>query len=208
MEPQKKQRYEKRFFLSLFIIVLVLFAAGSLYNNRKMVADKISSDSGAEIKTETTTPTPTTPDPLSVVSGIVYRHLVAYNLVCTEANMPLKKYPEYFSKKYTPEIQAINLAWEHRGKSLESVLTDYDSVIYPKAQADIKKELLDIERNFVKTIKAKEANVPLNQVEWTEKQENNLNLTDACMLFDEAAKELVEAGGFETMFRDLMKNLN
>ena len=133
MEPQKKQRNEKRFFLSLFIIVLILFAVGSLYNNHKTDL-KSSQTTEDSVNTQSTqnqsmpeNSQPNAPqeseqvDSLSMVSGIVYRHLVAYNLVCTEAGMPLKKYPEYFSKKYAPEIQAVNVAWVRRDKSLESV---------------------------------------------------------------------------------------
>lgn len=220
MEPQKKQRNEKRFFLSLFIIVLILFAVGSLYNNHKtgLKASETTSEEAVDVQPikgqsapENVQPSASQEaeqvDSLSMVSGIVYRHLVAYNLVCTEAGMPLKKYPEYFSKKYAPEIQAVNVAWVRRGKSLESVLTDYDSLIYPKTQADIKKELLNIERDFVKAMKAKDAGITPDKIEWTEEQESKLNLADACMVFDEAAEGIVEKAGFENMFREMMNGL-
>ena len=219
MEPQKKQRNEKRFFLSLFIIVLILFAVGSLYNNHKtgLKASETTSEDAVDVQpTKQAAPENVQPsasqeaeqvDSLSMVSGLVYRHLVAYNLVCTEAGMPLKKYPEYFSKKYAPEIQAVNVAWVRRGKSLESVLTDYDSLIYPKTQADIKKELLNIERDFVKAMKAQDAGITPDKIDWTEEQESKLNLADACMVFDEAAEGIVEKAGFENMFRDLMNGL-
>ena len=220
MEPQKKQRNEKRFFLSLFIIVLILFAVGSLYNNHKtgLKALETTSEDAVDVQPTKAQPAPENVQPsasqeaeqvdsLSMVSGLVYRHLVAYNLVCTEAGMPLKKYPEYFSKKYAPEIQAVNVAWVRRGKSLESVLTDYDSLIYPKTQADIKKELLNIERDFVKAMKAQDAGITPDKIDWTEEQESKLNLADACMVFDEAAEGIVEKAGFENMFRDLMNGL-
>ncbi len=219
MVSQKKQRNEKRFFLSLFIIVLILFAVSSLYNNQKFNSKSADNTTGETVKIQPTkAPTLTENqqsasseseqvDPLSVLSGIIYRHLIAYNLVCTEANMPLKKYPEYFSKKYSSEIQTINIAWARRGKSLESVLTDYDSLIYPKTQEDIKKELLSLERDYIKATKAKDAGTTPDKIEWTEEKENKLNLTDACMVFDEAAEGMVEKTGFENMFRELMNGL-
>ena len=92
-------------------------------------------------------------------------------------------------------------------KSLESVLTDYDSLIYPKTQADIKKELLNIERDFVKAMKAQDAGITPDKIDWTEEQESKLNLADACMVFDEAAEGIVEKAGFENMFREMMNGL-
>lgn len=219
METTKKQRYEKRFFLSLFIVVLVLFAGVIIYNNEKSNDKAITEKETSEpIQTQQQAQAPVeesqdsaqtvqAADQLSVVSGIVYRHLVAYNLVCTEAGRPLVKYPEYFSRQFTPEIQKINTAWVHRGKSLEQVLTDYDSTNYPKTQENIKEELLKIERNFVKAEKAKDAGTTPDKVEWSEQQENTLNLQDACMVFDEMAENIVEKLGFEKLFRELMQGL-
>lgn len=206
----KKQHNEKRFFLSLFIIVLILFAAGSIYNNNKKEAIQIEPaplETVESQKAASFTSKQQIPDPLGVVSGLIYRHLVAYNLVCKEAQKPLLKYPEFFSKKFASEIQTVNEAWIRRGTSLESVLTSYDSVIYPKTRADIQKELLGIERDFVKTLKAKDSKTTPDKIEWTAEQESKLNLSDACMLFDETAEGLVERAGFATMFRELMKNL-
>ncbi|MBQ6853835.1 MAG: hypothetical protein IJO11_00150 [Alphaproteobacteria bacterium] len=208
MNPTKKQRSEKRFFLSLFVIVLTLFAACGIYNAKHpKTSDTQITPTSVPVKLEPKISNSTTPDQLSVVSGIVYRHLVAYNLVCTDAHMPLKQYPDYFSQQFSKEIQQINTAWLKRGKSLESVLLDYDAQIYPKIATDIKKELLDIERRIVKAIKAKESKTTIDKIEWTEKQENALNLADACMLFDETAQSIVEKSDFKKLFTDLMSGL-
>ena len=102
MVEEAKQRTEKRFFLSLFILVLILFAGLGIFNSTEQNrSEKVDSEvveiptpkSFSDIKNSSM-------DQLTVVSGIVYRHLVAYSLVCTEANMPLKNYPEYFSQKF------------------------------------------------------------------------------------------------------------
>lgn len=208
MKPIKKQRSEKRFFLSLFIIVLTLFAACGIYNAKHpQTTDTQITPTPIPLKLQPEISNNTTPDQLSVVSGVVYRHLVAYNLVCTEAQMPLKQYPDYFSQQFSNEIQQINTAWMKRGKSLESILLDYDAQIYPKIATDIKKELLDIERRIIKAIKAKESKTTVDKIEWTEKQENALNLADACMLFDETAQSIVEKSDFKKLFTDLMSGL-
>ncbi len=210
MVEEAKQRTEKRFFLSLFILVLILFAGLGIFNSTEQNrSEKVDSEvveiptpkSFSDIKNSSM-------DQLTVVSGIVYRHLVAYSLVCTEANMPLKNYPEYFSQKFKKEINQIDRAWGRRGKSLETVLTEYDALIYPKISQDIAEELISNERMFVKIVKAKEQGIQQDQVIWTEKQEQALNLTDACMLFDETAQRIVEKAGFEKMFNELMKSID
>ena len=210
MVEEAKQRTEKRFFLSLFILVLILFAGLGMFNSTEQNrSEKVDSEvveiptpkSFSDIKNSSM-------DQLTVVSGIVYRHLVAYSLVCTEANMPLKNYPEYFSQKFKKEINQIDRAWGRRGKSLETVLTEYDALIYPKISQDIAEELISNERMFVKIVKAKEQGIQQDQVIWTEKQEQALNLTDACMLFDETAQRIVEKAGFEKMFNELMKSID
>lgn len=206
MQSTKKQRYEKRFFLSLFIIVLVLFAIVIVYNNKKVTGEQTPTETETAQAAAEAQAVPV-PDQLGVVSGMVYRHLVAYDLVCREAGHPLTKYPDYFSNQFLPEIQAINTAWAHRGKSLESVLTDYDSLIYPATKENIQEELLNIERNFIKSEKAKDAGISPDQVEWGEQQESALSLSDACMVFDEAGEGMIEKSGFEKIFRELMQGL-
>lgn len=210
MVEESKQRIEKRIFLSLFILVLILFAGLGVFNSKEQnYSEKVAAEvveiptpkSFSDIKNSSVV------DQLTVVSGIVYRHLVAYSLVCTEANMPLKNYPEYFSQKFKKEINQIDRAWGRRGKSLETVLTEYDALIYPKISQDIAEELISNERMFVKIVKAKEQGIQQDQVVWTEKQEQALNLTDACMLFDETAQRIVEKAGFEKMFNELMKSI-
>lgn len=210
MVEEAKQRTEKRFFLSLFILVLILFAGLGIFNSTDKTRSEKTDTNNIEIPLpeKITQSKINNMDQLTVVSGIVYRHLVAYSLVCTEANMPLKNYPEYFSQKFKKEINQIDRAWERRGKSLETVLTEYDALIYPKISQDITEELLSNERMFVKIVKAKEQGIQPDQVTWTEKQEQALNLTDACMLFDETAQKIVEKAGFEKMFNDLMKNID
>lgn len=210
MVNDTKQRTEKRFFLSLFILVLILFAGLGIFNSTDKTRSEKTDTNNIEIPLpeKITQSKINNMDQLTVVSGIVYRHLVAYSLVCTEANMPLKNYPEYFSQKFKKEINQIDRAWERRGKSLETVLTEYDALIYPKISQDITEELLSNERMFVKIVKAKEQGIQPDQVTWTEKQEQALNLTDACMLFDETAQKIVEKAGFEKMFNDLMKNID
>ena len=207
---ETKQQTEKRFFLFFFIIILILFAGLGIFNSTEK--NNVEKTTDLEV---VSVPKPqslediknSTADQLTVVSGIVYRHLVAYSLVCSEAGMPLQNYPEYFSKKFTREINQIDRAWGRRGKSLETVLTEYDALIYPKISQDIVEELISNERMFVKIVKAKEQGIQADQVIWSEKQEQALNLKDACMLFDETAQKIVEKVGFEKMFNDLMKSI-
>lgn len=208
MSEEIKSRTEKNFFLSLFILVLILFAALGFLNTTTNTQQEKTNNIEATLPEKTNTRKMNEMDQLTVVSGIVYRHLVAYSLVCAEANMPLKNYPEYFSQKFKKEINQIDRAWGRRGKSLETVLTEYDALIYPKIAEDISEELLENERMFVKIIKAQEQGIQADQVVWSEKQEQALNLTDACMLFDETAQKIVEKAGFEKMFNDLMKNID
>lgn len=204
MKPFKKKRYEKRFFLTLFIVILTLFAIMGLYNTGKK-----KNFIGTELAEVTLSakPDPQTPDQLSVASGIVYRHLVAYNLVCTESGQPLTKYPAYFSNKYQAEIRRIDEAWARRGKSLEAVLTDYDSRRYPKLAPEIQTELLDMERKVAIIIKAQNAETTPDKINWTQADENKLNLKDACLLFDDAAPEMGEKTNFATVFKQVMHGL-
>ncbi len=208
MARTKRQQYEKRFFLSLFIAVLCLFAAVGIYNfERKKNTPESLPDISAiqpEIAKE---PVASGPDQLSVVSGIVYRHLIAYNLVCTESGQPLKKYPEYFSRKYTDEIRRIDEAWARRGKSLEAVLTDYDSHRYPKIAPEIQTELIGLERKIAILVKAQKAGVTPDKIAWTQEDENKLNVKDACWLFDDTAAEIGETADFAKYFKEFMKGI-
>ena len=189
----------KRILLSILIILLGIFAVYGFYRPEK-------TDNYFMLQDDVTPPTGM-PDQLNIVSGIVYRHLVAYNLVCTESGQPLNKYPVYFSNKYKAEIRQIDEAWAHRGKSLESVLTDYDSHRYPKIAPTIQTELLDLERQMALMIKAQKANIHPNQVKWTVEDENKLNLKDACVLFDDVAPEIGEKTKFADIFRQFMRNI-
>ncbi len=202
---KKKQRSEKYFFLSLFITVLILFAAVGLCNS---IQKRKLPDIAPETTISTTEKsTKQNTDQLSFVSGIVYRHLVAYNLVCTESGQPLKKYPEYFSQTYSDEIQRIARAWAHRGKSLESVLTDYDSRRYPKLAPEVQDELINLERKMAILVKAQKANTTPDKIAWTQEDENKLNIKDACLLFDDAAPEISEKTDFAKIFRHFMKGI-
>ncbi len=207
MARTQRQKNEKRFFLTLFIAVLCLFAAAGIYNfeKKKKSSDILPETTIAHIETIKTTPNG--PDQLSVVSGIVYRHLIAYNLVCTESGKPLQKYPEYFSRKYAKEIRRIDEAWARRGKSLEAVLTDYDSRRYPKIAPEIQTELIGLERKIAILIKSQKAGVTPDKISWTQADENKLNMKDACWLFDDTAAEIGETADFAKYFKEFMKGI-
>lgn len=203
MKRTTRRVYEKRFFLSLFVIVLILFAGVGIYNvNRKNMPLEMPDTN--EVATQASR---NALDQLSIVSGIVYRHLVAYNLVCTESGQPLEKYPAYFSAKYADDIRRIDRAWNRRGKSLESVLTDYDSRRYPKLAPEIQTELIDLERKMAILVKAQKANITPEDVHWTAEDENKLNIKDACLLFDDAAPEIGEKTNFADTFRQYMRGI-
>ncbi len=208
MARTKKQQYEKRFFLSLFIVVLCLFAAAGIYNfEKKKNTSNNLPDISITQKEIVSEADKLTLDQLGIVSGIVYRHLIAYNLVCTESGQPLKKYPEYFSHKYADEIRRIDNAWAHRGKSLESVLTDYDSRRYPKIAPEIQTELIGLERKIAILIKSKNAGLTPDKISWTQDDEDKLNMKDACLLFDDTAAEIGETADFAKYFKQFMKGI-
>lgn len=165
-------------------------------------------------KTETNTPTKTVNMQsaknlqLRILSGMVYRHLAGYDLVCKEAGYPLKKYPEYFSQKYKTSIQKINDAWEADGKNLEDILIHFDKKIYPTIAHDIKKELIDIERLTAKYILAHQQKVSVDKIEWTDELEKKLNLKDACLLLDDEAAFFLDQSAFDKEFNDRVKELD
>lgn len=145
---------------------------------------------------------------LRILSGMVYRHLAGYDLVCKEAGYPLKKYPEYFSQKYKIAIQKINNSWEANGKTLEDILIHFDKKIYPTIAHDIKKELIDIERLTAKYILAHQQNVSVEKIQWTDELEKKLNLKDACLLLDEEAAFFLDQSAFDEEFNERMKELD
>lgn len=140
-------------------------------------------------------------DQLSVLSGMIYRHLIGYNFVCKEAGSPLKKYPDYFSKKYQDDIIVVDKSWHRYGKTLEDVLIKFDSSIYPTISEDIKKELIDLERVVATHLLARQNNVPVNQIQWNDELEKQMKLSDACILLDDGASFLLDNSSFDKEFK-------
>lgn len=144
-------------------------------------------------------------DRLNILSGMIYRHLIGYDLVCTDAGTPLLKYPDYFSQKYKDQINQVDLKWKAYRTSLEKVLTKFDSEIYPTISADIQNELIALERMVAQNILAQKTNIPVNQIQWTKQLEGRLNLKDACALLDDEAAFLLEHSSFDLEFKKLLK---
>ena len=145
---------------------------------------------------------------LSILSGMVYRHLIAYSLVCKEAGVELNKYPDYFSQKYKTAIQKINYQWEQKGTSLQGKLIYFDKKIYPTISQDVKKELIDLERLTAKYVLAHQQGVSVDKIKWTDKLEQKLNLKDACILLDEEASFFLDQSAFDNEFSDRLTELD
>lgn len=145
---------------------------------------------------------------LRILSGMIYRHLVGYDLVCKEVGYALQKYPEYFSQKYKNSIQKVNDAWEDKGTTLEDILIHFDKKIFPTISQDIKNELIDIERLTAKYILAHQNNVSVDKIKWTHDMEDKLNLKDACLLLDDEAAFFLDQSAFDKEFTDRIKELD
>ena len=144
---------------------------------------------------------------LRILSGMVYRHLIGYNLVCKEVGVELKKYPDYFSQKYKTAIQTIDHAWKKNYSSLENVLIHFDSKIYTSISQDIQKELIDLERLTAKIVLAHQQNISVNEVKWTNELEKKLNLKDACQLLDDEAAFFLDNSTFDREFNSRVSDL-
>lgn len=144
---------------------------------------------------------------LTILTGMVYRHLIAYGLVCKEAGLELKKYPDYFAKKYKSHIQEIDASWKKKASSLEYVLQHFDPKIYKDISSDIKKELIDIERVAIKHILAHDKKISISELKWGTEEEKKLNLKDACFLFDDQAEFFLDDSSFEREFSDRIQKL-
>lgn len=145
---------------------------------------------------------------LRILSGMVYRHLIGYNLVCKEVDVELKKYPDYFSQKYKTAIQTIDNAWKENYSTLENVLIHFDTKIYKTISEDIKKELIDLERLTAKIVLAQEKNVSVDEIQWTAELEKKLNLKDACHLLDEEAAFFLDNSTFDREFNSRVSELS
>lgn len=144
---------------------------------------------------------------LSVLSGMIYRHLMGYNLVCSTAGMPLKKYPDYFGQKYKNEMILINKEWQKYNTSLTEVLIRFDLEIYPSIANDIQKELIDLERMVAQNMLAHQNNISVDQLHWNAELENQMNLKDACILLDDGARFLLDQSSFDSEFKRRLKNM-
>lgn len=110
MNPTKKQRSEKRFFLSLFVIVLTLFAACGIYNAKHpKTSDTQTTSTSVPVKLEPKISNSTTPDQLSVVSGIVYRHPVNGSAVNLPSIFP-SDFVDTAVPSYIPSMMQIGRA--------------------------------------------------------------------------------------------------
>lgn len=145
---------------------------------------------------------------LSILSGMVYRHLIGYSLVCQKANQPLKKYPDIFGKKYKQDIQKIDTLWQKFNTSLHHTLIKFDDKVYPLIEDDIKSELLDLERYVVILLQSKEKNIPMTDVVWTDEFEKKLDLKDACLLLDDMSDFFLENSSFDQEFKRRINELS
>lgn len=188
----KKSFLKKVFILIIFLLCLGVSAFTFYYQKTEMNSLPAQQTSKQ-------------PDQLSVLSGMIYRHLIGYNLVCSEAGYPLQKYPNHFGQKYTHQINQIDLHWHQYNTSLTDVLTRFDVQIYPTISKDIQEELIDLERVVAKNILARQNNIPVSQIPWNNELENQMNLKDACILLDDGAAFLLEKSSFDAEFK---KRLN
>ncbi len=145
---------------------------------------------------------------LRILSGMIYRHLIAYSLVCKDAGIELTKYPDYFSQKYKTAIQKVNHKWEDKGSSLQNILIHFDKKIYPTIAQDVAKELIDIERLTAKFILSHQNNIPVSEIVWTDELEKKLNLKDACVLLDDEASFFLDRSAFDEEFNDRLSELD
>lgn len=200
MKIEKNFFHQKLFILGLIFLSLILLSIFIYWKQFDKVSDS-----------KVNRPQPLIPvpqrDQLSVLSGMVYRHLIGYNLVCTQAEAPLQKYPDYFAQKYESQIKQIDSKWEKYQTSLEEVLIKFDAEIYPVISADIQNELISLERMVAKNILAQKNNISVNQIQWNEELEKRLDLKDACILLDDSAAFLLEKSSFDSEFKKLLKEL-
>ena len=144
---------------------------------------------------------------LRILTGMIYRHMVGYKMVCQEEGVELKKYPDYFSSKYKEGIQKVDAIWQKDGTSLQDVLLHFDPKLFDNVSKDIKKELIDIERMAAKYVIAHQNNIPVEELKWTSEFEKKLNLKDACFLLDEEASLFLDNSAFSKEFYDRVKEL-
>lgn len=144
---------------------------------------------------------------LRILTGMIYRHMVGYKMVCQEEGIELKKYPDYFSSKYKEGIQKVDAVWQKDGTSLQDVLLHFDPKLFDNVAKDIKKELIDIERMAAKYVIAHQNNIPVEELKWTNEFEKKLNLKDACFLLDEEASLFLDNSAFSKEFYDRVKEL-
>lgn len=191
----------KKFKLILFVVGLLTIIGVATFcivaeKNKKAPKESVvATQSGRDLQ-------------LRILSGMIYRHLAGYDLVCKEVGYTLKKYPDYFSQKYKTAIQKVNDEWEKKGTTLEDILIHFDEKIYPTIAQDIKKELIDIERLTAKYILAHQNNVSVDDIKWTHELEEKLNLRDACLLLDDEAAFFLDQSTFDKEFIDRMKELD
>ncbi len=176
-----------RYFISILLVLVLILCGGFyfLWQQNQSSSEKIDPQR----------------DQLSILSGMVYRHLIGYNLVCSEAGSPLQKYPDYFGKKYQAAIQKIGLEWEKRGTSLDTFLIKFDVQIYPSISNDIKKELLELERVVARHFLAYQNNVSVDKIKWNDELEKQMNIKDACIVLDDGAEFFLSNSSFDEGFQ-------
>ncbi len=144
---------------------------------------------------------------LRILTGIIYRHLVGYKMVCKAEGIDLQKYPDYFAQKYAKGISKVDEQWQKTGTNLKEVFVHFDPKIFEKVSAEIKKELIDIERLAAKHIIAQKNNISVDNVEWTLENEKKLNLKDACYLLDNEAPLFLDNSPLDKDFNDRILEL-
>ena len=189
----------KKKIAGIIFIILMVIAGGVFYK----ISDK---DKGAS-KVLLTELESTKKLHLRILTGMIYRHLIGYKMVCQEAGIELKKYPDYFSEKYKEGIQKVDAVWQKDGTSLKDVLLHFDPKVFDNVAKDIKKELIDIERMAAKYVIAHQNNISVEEVKWTNEFEKKLNLKDACFLLDEEAMLFLDNSAFSKEFSDRVKEL-
>lgn len=146
---------------------------------------------------------------ITFISGMLYRHEIAYKEVCKNYGYDLIQYPLNFKEHYKKEVSIIEKELEKKGFSLNKIYTLLQKESGEMIKATINAELEGFRKQSILDLIYEETGNYLTMDNWKDEYNEILSIKDVCIYIDNASKDIIQSNiEVDTMIKTSLKKYN